>query len=180
MKIKWGHGITNHIIQRIVKNMPHYYSHKNTEQFGKIEVTPNEWNRRIFKLGDFALLPYKVGDTIIFHLKLEKLPTIPYNYKTYVLEKTGNNQPFEINKEIKTNDEIKIEGEARWTGDTRFFLIHHIAPINVSHINQKELVELFYEDVHSLTSYLYGPVGIISTAIIMGVVGIIVGLILDH
>ncbi len=170
----WGKIIQDFIFKRIIICMPYYYSSKNKE-FGHIEITPHEWYRKFFRLKNFSFIPYMVGDVITFHLKLEKLPTSPYNYKTYVLEKTGNNQPLQMNKEITTSDE-KIEGEARWTGDTRFFLIHHSSPIFLSKIDPKECIELFYEDVHSLTSYLYGPAGIVSAII----AGIIVGFILAH
>ncbi len=68
-----------------------------------------------------------------------------------------------------------VSEQAGYTGDTKFFILGPTSPL-ITKQDESEFIQLFYEETHSLTSYLYGPVGIVSAII----AGIIVGLILAH
>ena len=178
MKIKWGHGMTNHIVQRIVKNMPHYYSHKNTEKFGNISVVPTEWYRKYFKYGDFSFWPYKSNDVIKFKLILEKLnyEKSPNQIYFQVWEKMGDGS-WEKITDIRQNI-LDVEGKAGYTGDTKFFLITNKPPFRPDRGDRIEGFEIFYEDIKSLNTYIFGWGGIIVSVILTGICSLGIGILL--
>jgi len=159
--------------------VPHYYSHKNTDNFGNVMVIPKEWYRRILFGGTFSPIVYKVNDVIKFKLYVDKfsVPASTWDSRPIVYERMGDGSIAQV-CDIRDNETF-ISGRASYTGDTKFFLamlpaLHHIEQINTS-----LTIELFDEDVRSLNAYMFGWVGIIVSALLTGILSCCVGIFLS-
>jgi len=155
--------------------MPNYYNYQNNERCGQIRVIPHEWYRKVFRIGNHSFCPYKVNDVVRFKLIVDKFDKggAPDQSISVVWEKMGNGSWLNI-CDLKQN-ETPIQGKAGYTGDTKFFLFSVVPIFHPSQIEDRG-VELFYEDVKSLSSYIFGWTGIIVSVLLTSICSLIVGI----
>ena len=153
--------------------MPHFYSHQHEKVFGKITVTPKPWWRNFIRLGDYSIFPYFVMGTIEFTVEFEKLPE-PSNspFKYTICEKLGDGSYQNI-LTIEHN-KVQVKGLAECTGDTKFFISRSNRPIEGSEQLGKTL---FFDNILSLNTYVFGIGGIVISAVLSCIVGIILSLV---
>jgi len=150
--------IVNTTKERLCLHMPHFYNHKNTNNFGNITVVPRgvHWIR----LWGYGLVPYITMSNIRFTLRVDKLPRSGYN--VYLQLADGSYRT------LATIDktEIPVSGVVMYTGDTKIF----IAPLSYTDASSerfiaKEGILLFEDKVQHLNDYIYGGCSVALLAI---------------
>ena len=133
--------------------MPHFYSRSNTEQFGKITVTPKQWYRRFFRLGDYSIFPYVTMAEIEFTVQVEKIPEPINTACTYTVVERVADGTF---RNVGTLDrrEVEIKGRAEYTGDTKFFVGRK--DMSVNSVEQRIGITLFSDNVLSMNHFVWG------------------------
>lgn len=96
----------------IYKIMPKYHN-QNSNWYGKIEVIPHSWQRKLFKFW-----PYYVGDRIFLHVKIEDNKTNPV-----IFEHFSNMEPKQIGRHFSDSYEMDVIGNViNSTGDVEYML----------------------------------------------------------
>jgi hypothetical protein len=148
--------------------MPYFYSHPNTNEFGKISVTPEQFFRRILRIGRYCIIPYVTNQEIEFTIELEKFPQRDgINVPRYNVYQRLGDGSYKVITTLK-QDKTLVEGTADYTGDTKFFIAStSYTGRSMQKYIDKEGILLFDDHVLSINSYVWGGCSVTALLLIL-------------
>ena len=153
------------IPERIISHMPTYHNKENWKERGNITITPFPWYRNIPILK--KVIPYHVGDRVIFLLHIDKPNTSP-TLSHHVFEKFSNNEIDQLPYNIKAEGTIKVTGN----------IISAEGDVIYSNGFSKRYVEtpdtIFHTRVNSWDTIFQNWVAMIVSALLGGIISIFV------
>ena len=135
-------------LRRIVVHMPHFYSYKDTKEFGKISVVSNGLRR--IRLFGYSPIPYVTMSNISFTLRVE----LPNSSDSVYMQLADSSYRRIATVSAK---ETSISGIAMYTGDTKFFIVRSGYP---ERYIAKEGLLIFEDKVAHINDYIFGSCSI--------------------
>lgn len=147
--------IVNTTKERLCLHMPHFYNHKNTNDFGNITVIPK--GIRWFRFFGYSPIPYVTMNRVRFTLRVERLP-----YEDGISRHLRNVYMQLADGSYRTaatiyNKETSVEGTIMYTGDTKFYISSSsYTDRNSERFIAEEGILLFEDKVQHMNDYIFG------------------------